>query len=87
MLPGTYREDDSIGIKRDVLRDSLIESEDYKHRLQDVYVEFDSMADDDEGVWTDDERSEIRLMQKTVKALIDSTDENIDDIREELEDL
>lgn len=56
-----------------------------KAQLKDVYVTMDSLADDREGIWTEDERQEIRLIQKTAKALVESCGENIDDIQDELD--
>lgn len=85
MLPGTYREDDSEGVRKDVLMEARIEAENYKSQLQEMNVVLDSIADDREGIWTDDQRAEIRLMQKTMRTLIEQCDEMISDIDEEMQ--
>lgn len=85
MLPGTYREDDSEGVKQDVLRDARIEAEGYKSQLQEMDVILDGMADDREGIWTDDQRAEIRLMQQTIRTLVEQCSEMVDDIDDEMQ--
>lgn len=85
MLPGTYREDDALGVRLDTLVDARMENEASKSQLRNAYVQFDSVADDREGIWTDDERREVRQMQKTTETLIEQLEENVSDIDDELE--
>lgn len=87
MLPGTYHKDDSDGVRRDTLVDARVEMESARAQLHDVYVTLDGLADDREGIWSADEKGEIRMMQKTADALIESCEENVDDVEAEFERL
>lgn len=85
MLPGTYDEDDGLGIRHDVLVDSRIEVENAVHFLTEMNVMLDSIADDREGIWTDGERRRLRSMQGTVQGLIERKEADLEEISEEYE--
>ena len=87
MLPGTYREDDADGVKLDTLVEARIEILSAKAQLQDINVMLDGLADDNEGIWTDDERTQLRQMQRDAQKLAEVCQENASDVTEELEQL
>jgi len=85
MLPGTYDPDESRGIRRDTLADALMELNDAHHKLQQMHVSLDVIADDRERIWSDDERAEIRSLQRAVSTLMDVAQENKQDVKAEME--
>ena len=87
MLPNSYREDDPPGVRLDTLTDARMEVEHTIHQLKEAYLIFDDIADDNEGIWTDDERTEVRGMQSTVSALIASKETDLEDIEQLYENL
>lgn len=87
MLPGTYREDDAYGVRHDTLVDARGNLRSYKAQLEDMYVTLDALADDREGVWTDDEREELRQMQRTIRTLVEVCETNLADIDDELTEM
>lgn len=74
-----------MGVRHDTLVEARIEVESAKHQLEDMYVTLDSLADDREGIWTEEERAKVRSMQKAAQILADSCGDNLDDIDDELE--
>lgn len=84
MLPNTYDRDDSIGVRRDTLCDALSDAKHAEEVLKEINVQLDDIADDREGIWTDDERSELRMMQETVQTLIEASQKTQGDIAHEL---
>jgi len=87
MLPGTYRDDDPLGVKRDTLADSSSEVNNAIHQLEDINVRLDSIADSTNGIWTEDELAEVRMLQKTVRALLESKEQDLEDINDEFDEL
>jgi hypothetical protein len=87
MLPGTYDPDAARGIRRDTLADALMELNDAHHKLQQMYVALDVIADDQERIWSDDERAEIRSLQRAVSTLMDVAQENKQDVKSEMENV
>lgn len=83
MLPNDYDPDAALGVRRDVLADATGEAANAVYQLRDMDVVLDGLAED-WAVFTDDEITEIRQLQRTVRALADSKERDLVDIREEL---
>jgi hypothetical protein len=84
MLPGTYDDDDSTGVRRDILVDARVKLQSDLYDLREMNVNLDGMADDVDGIWTKDDRATMRSHQKEVQELIAVGEDNLADIEEEL---
>lgn len=85
MLPQSYRDDDPIGVKIDVLADASASINMTENNLRDMYVTLDVLADDNIGILTDEERREIREIQQRVETIADACEDKQQAIHDEMD--
>lgn len=84
MLPRIYDPDASVGVRHDSLVDARIEAETAEYQLRQMHVMLDGMADTREGIWTEDQMSELRDMQARISTLLNAIETTVQDTEDEL---
>lgn len=84
MIPDTYNPDDDVGVRHDTLVEARIEVDSAIYRLRQINVELDALADDREGIWTADQRTELREMQRTAQAMAEACETDRADLDDKL---
>ncbi len=84
MLPRIYNEDDALGVRMDTLVEGRIEAENARAQLEDFNVVLDSLADDRNGIWSDEDRRRLRTMQQECRSMMEQLEGDKREINSEL---
>lgn len=86
MLPRNYDTSDPMGLRRDVLAEGQMALSDLGHRLSEINVHLDAIAEYPE-VLAEDELAEVRSLQRSVQSLYDEKTTDLEVTREEFNDV